>query len=256
MVDANPLIAQSTTIGTAESFTVGFVSGVPPAAPANLIATAGNAQTTLSWIPSAGATSYNVKRSTTSGGSYTIIATGVVGAGYTDSGLVNGTTYYYVVSAQNLAGESVNSSQVYAMPGTLNRMTWIASSSTTGSDSPGNALDGNLTTRWSTGGSQANGQWFQMDLGSANTFSNIVLNAINSANDYPRGYQVYVSNDGVNWGSSIATGAGTPSITSIKFATQSARYIRIIQTGSASGTYWSIDEFNIFGSPPSVSGPS
>ncbi len=249
---SNPLIAQSTTIGTAESFTVGFVSGVSPATPANLIATAGNAQTTLSWIPSAGATSYNVKRSTTSGGSYTIIATGVVGAGYTDSGLVNGTTYYYVVSAQNLAGESVNSSQVYAMPGTLNRMTWIASSSTTGSDSPGNALDGNLTTRWSTGASQANGQWFQMDLGSANTFSNIVLNAINSANDYPRGYQVYVSNDGVNWGSSIATGAGTPSITSIKFATQSARYIRIIQTGSASGTFWSIDEFNVFGSLPSV----
>jgi len=84
------LIAQSTSIGTAESFLVGFVSGVPPTAPANLIATAGNAQTTLNWIASAGATGYNVKRSTTSGGSYTVIATNVAATGYTDIGLVNG----------------------------------------------------------------------------------------------------------------------------------------------------------------------
>ncbi len=249
---ASPLIAQSTTIGTAESFIVGFVSGVSPVTPANLIATAGNAQTTLSWISSAGATSYNVKRSTTSGGSYTVIATGVTGTGYTDSGLVNGTTYYYVVSAQNLAGESVNSSQVYAMPGTLNRMTWIASSSTTGGDSPGNTLDGNLTTRWSTGASQVNGQWFQVDLGSVNAFNKIVLNCVNSANDYPRGYQIYVSNDGVNWGSSIATNTGTSGITTITFSPQSARYIRIIQTGSAPGTFWSIDEFNVFGTSPAA----
>ncbi|HXI72657.1 MAG TPA: carbohydrate-binding protein [Verrucomicrobiae bacterium] len=251
----NPLIAQSTTIGTAESFIVGFVSGVPPATPANPVATAGNAQTTLSWIASVGATSYNVKRSTTSGGSYTVIATNVPSSGYTDTGLVNGTTYYYVVSAQNLAGESVNSSQVYAMPGTLSRTMWVASSSTTGSDAPGNALDGNLTTRWSTGTSQVNGQWFQVDLGSANAFNKIVLNYVNSANDYPRGYQVYVSNDGVTWGGSIATGTGSSSITTITFVPQSARYIRILQTGSAPGTFWSIDEFNVFGtSPPAPAG--
>ncbi|MEI9866085.1 MAG: carbohydrate-binding protein [Limisphaerales bacterium] len=249
---ANALIAQSTTIGTSESFTVGFVSGVPPATPANLIATAGNAQTTLSWLASAGASGYNVKRSTTSGGSYTLIATNVPATGYTDSGLTNGMTYYYVVSARNLAGESGNSSQVYAMPGTLNRIMWIASSSTTGSDSPGNALDGNLTTRWSTGTSQANGQWFQVDMGAASTFYRIILNCVNSANDYPRGYQVYVSNDGVNWGVSIATGAGSSGITTITFATQAARYIRIIQTGSSPGTFWSIDEFNVFGTVPTT----
>ncbi len=249
---ANPLIAQSTTIGTAESFIVEFVAGTSPAAPANLIATAGNAQATLSWIASAGATGYNVKRSTTSGGSYTIIATNVPGTGYTDTGLVNGTTYYYVVSARNLAGESGNSSQVYAMPGTLSRTMWVASSSTTGSDTPGNALDGNLTTRWSTGASQANGQWFQVDMGLANTFNKIVLNCVNSANDYPRGYQVYVSNDGVNWGGTIATGVGSSGSTTITFATQAARYIRIIQTGSAPGTFWSINEFNVFGTVPLI----
>ncbi|MFN2513924.1 MAG: hypothetical protein ABR568_21220, partial [Pyrinomonadaceae bacterium] len=48
----------------------------PPAAPTGLTATAGNAQVALSWTASSGATSYNVKRSTTSGGPYTTIAPG------------------------------------------------------------------------------------------------------------------------------------------------------------------------------------
>jgi len=87
-----------------------------PAAPTGLTATAGNAQVTLSWNASAGATSYNVKRATVSGGPYTTIATGVTGASYIDAGLVNGTTYYYVVSAVNAVGESGNSSQVSATP--------------------------------------------------------------------------------------------------------------------------------------------
>jgi hypothetical protein len=246
----SPLIAGSTSIGTNESFAVGFISGVAPTTPANLVATAGNTLANLTWLASPGATGYNVKRSITSGGSYTTIATNINGLSYTDTGLANATTYYYVVSAQNPAGVSANSSQVSVVPGSLNRLLWVASSSTTGSDAPDNALDGNLTTRWSTGGSQVNGQWFQVDMGTPNVFNKIILNAVNSANDYPRGYQVYVSNDGINWGSSITNGTGSSSSTTILFPTQVARYIRIIQTGSVSGTYWSIDEFNVLGTAP------
>ena len=69
----------------------------------------------LSWSASTGATSYNVKRSTTSGGPYTTIASPTT-TSYTDTGLTNGTTYYYVVSAVNAAGESANSAQVSAAP--------------------------------------------------------------------------------------------------------------------------------------------
>nr|WP_246070607.1 glycoside hydrolase family 6 protein [Paenibacillus kobensis] len=87
-----------------------------PAAPASLTATAGNAQATLTWTASSGATSYNVKRATTSGGAYTTVATGVTGTTYTNTGLTNGTTYYYVVSAVNSAGESSNSAQASATP--------------------------------------------------------------------------------------------------------------------------------------------
>jgi hypothetical protein len=252
---ANPIIAQSATIGTAESFSVTFVSGVPPSVPANVVATPGNAQAALSWVASAGASGYNVRRFLAVGGPYTVIATNFAGTAITDTGLVNGTTYYYVVSALNAASETAYSSPVYAIPGTLDRILWVASSSTSGSDDPGNALDGNLATRWSTGGSQTPGQWFQVDMGSVNVFSEIVLNYINSANDYPRVYLVTVSNDGVNWSSSIANGVGASSSTTITFAPQPARYIRITQNGSAGGTFWSIDEFNVFGTPQSTTVP-
>jgi hypothetical protein len=90
----------------------------PPAAPANLQATAGNAQVSLSWTASSGATSYHVKRSTTSGSGYMQIAAPAA-ASYSDTGLTNGTAYYYVVSALNAAGESANSTQVTATPANL-----------------------------------------------------------------------------------------------------------------------------------------
>jgi cellulose 1,4-beta-cellobiosidase len=88
----------------------------PPPAPTGLTASGGNAQVSLSWTGSAGATSYNVKRSTVSGGSYSNIATGVATTSYTDSTVTNGTTYYYVVSAVNSFGESPNSNQASATP--------------------------------------------------------------------------------------------------------------------------------------------
>jgi fibronectin type 3 domain-containing protein len=87
----------------------------PPAAPAGLQATPGNAQVTLAWSASSGATSYNVKRSTTSGGPYTQISAPTTTT-FTDTGLTNGTIYFYVVSALNSVGESANSAQVSATP--------------------------------------------------------------------------------------------------------------------------------------------
>jgi hypothetical protein len=88
----------------------------PPAAPTGLSSIAGNAQVSLSWGASSGAASYNVKRSTVSGGPYTTVASGVTLTSYSDGGLTNGTTYYYVVSAVNACGQSANSNQVSATP--------------------------------------------------------------------------------------------------------------------------------------------
>ncbi len=88
-----------------------------PAAPvpSDLVATAGDATVTLAWAASTGATGYNVKRATSSGGPYTQLAAPTT-PGYSDSSLTNGTTYYYVVSALNAAGESANSSEASATP--------------------------------------------------------------------------------------------------------------------------------------------
>ena len=63
-----------------------------------------------------GATGYNLKRATVSGGAYTTIATNLAGVAYTDAGLTNGLTYFYVVSATNSFGGSANSTEASAHP--------------------------------------------------------------------------------------------------------------------------------------------
>jgi hypothetical protein len=113
----------------------------PPAAPANLMATPGNAQAALSWSASTGAVSYTVKRSNTSGGAYTQVAT-PTSTSYTDTSLTKGNTYYYVVSASNTAGESANSAQVSAV---LAAQTPTPSVPTAVTASPG---DGLVNLRW------------------------------------------------------------------------------------------------------------
>jgi hypothetical protein len=113
-----------------------------PAAPADLQAITSDGSVMLSWNLSAGATSYNVKRATTSGGPYTTIASNVTTGGYLNSSLNNGTTYYYVVSAVNSAGESANSSEVSAKPMPSNIVPSVPSGLTAVSG------DGQITLNW------------------------------------------------------------------------------------------------------------
>ncbi len=123
----SPDIAQTNFIGAAASFSATFApfsatvlamipANQPPVTPAGLVATASNAVVSLSWNGSAGADSYLVKRSTTSGSGYTNLATGVTATSYVDSGVVGGTTYYYVVAATNIYGVSLNSTEASATP--------------------------------------------------------------------------------------------------------------------------------------------
>jgi hypothetical protein len=80
-------------------------------------ARAGDGQVTVSWSASGGATSYNLFRSTTSGGEGTTpIASGLAATSYTNTGLVNGTAYFYKVAAVNSFGSSAQSAEVSATP--------------------------------------------------------------------------------------------------------------------------------------------
>jgi len=87
-----------------------FVNSTTPSAPptpTGMDAVAINeSQIRLDWTPAVNASSYNVKRSTSMGGPYTLIASGITDSAFIDSGLAAGTTFYYVVSAINGIGES------------------------------------------------------------------------------------------------------------------------------------------------------
>jgi beta-galactosidase len=97
-----------------DDFSLKVVS-IPPA-PGGLNASAGNGQVILNWNPVANASGYYIKRSLVSGSSYTVIFTNLTSLAFTNTGLTNGTTYYYVVSAFNLAGAGASSTEVSASP--------------------------------------------------------------------------------------------------------------------------------------------
>ena len=90
----------------------------PPAAPATpsgLTATPGNAQVALAWSASTGATGYAIGRAPTNAGPFATVGQ-AASTSYTDTGLTNGSPYYYVVSASNAAGSSADSAPVAATP--------------------------------------------------------------------------------------------------------------------------------------------
>jgi fibronectin type 3 domain-containing protein len=99
----------------------------PPAAPANLAATPGDATVVLTWSAPANATTFVVSRSLTTGGNYATIASGISSSNYTDANLTNGQTYYYVAAATNPSGTGPNSLEASATPAqTLNQWTAAA----------------------------------------------------------------------------------------------------------------------------------
>ncbi|MGO8672686.1 MAG: PKD domain-containing protein [Capsulimonadaceae bacterium] len=89
---------------------------VEPAAPTSLTATEGDMSASLTWSASTGATSYGVYRGTAAGGEASTPIGTTVSTSYSDSGLTNGVTYYYVVSGMNAGGTSAHSSEAHCRP--------------------------------------------------------------------------------------------------------------------------------------------
>ena len=147
----NNLSITATTAGTYvftfNDSTLAYVMLPPmwfPGTPTGLAATTTATAVTLNWADSGG-TSYNILRSPTgAAGSFVKIGTASDGgatAGYVDSGLTTGTTYYYQINATNGVFTSANTATVSATPQASSGPTWAF---------PAIYLNGNWNS-WATG---------------------------------------------------------------------------------------------------------
>ncbi|MDB6019426.1 MAG: Glucan endo,3-beta-D-glucosidase [Pedosphaera sp.] len=221
-----------------------------PATPTGLTANAvSSSQINLAWTASSGATSYNVKRATVSGGPYSTVAPGVTSTSYSDTGLTASQTYFYVVSAVNANGETPNSSEANATTtgGTavlLSQAKPVTASSSQSGNGAANGNDGSLATRWSANVSTFP-DWWRVDLGASHTLTKATINWY-SSNSRAYKYKIEVSSNDVNYTTVVdRTGNTTNGDTTDTFSA-TGRYVRVTVTGSSAG-WASFYECGIYG---------
>jgi endoglucanase len=166
----------------------GYPWSVPTTVPSGLSALAVSAgQINLAWSAFTNATSYNVKRSPTNGGPYTIVASGVTATNYSDGGLAGGTVYYYVVSAIVSGSETPNSAQANAttlsptLGSLVDRYSFSETNGTSVADSVGGPIwSGTLPNGGAFSSGQltlasASSQYAQLPAGIVSTLSNFTI---------------------------------------------------------------------------------
>ncbi|HHL38952.1 MAG TPA: hypothetical protein ENJ37_00415 [Deltaproteobacteria bacterium] len=141
--------------------------------------------------------------------------------------------------------------------GEISREGWRARAGR-GDYDPSLAFDGDLLTDWKTGYPQAPGDFFSLDLGRTHKVRAVELLTMTNKRDYPRGYRLETSEDGVNWRTAarrdllvppyraMAAPATTPAATVISFEPAEARYVKIVLTGSHEYIQWSISELKVY----------
>ncbi|WP_219639653.1 discoidin domain-containing protein [Cohnella sp. CFH 77786] len=222
-------------------------AAVPVLAPTGVTATGGVGSVTVSWTAASGATGYNVKRSTVSGGPYTTIVSSVTAVTYTDQPVTNGITYYYVVSSVYPGGESADSPQVSGTPLTnLAIGKSVTASSTYNSTNwgAGKAVDGERNSipgkyGWTSNNSLTSDhtEWITVDLGTTATITQVGLYPRNDAGNagygFPIDFTIQVSTDGTTW-STIVNRTAYPmpgdAVQSFSFPPVQARYIKVTGT--------------------------
>jgi endoglucanase len=240
-----------------------ILSPTAPAFPTGLSAVAtGSATGSLIWNAVSGATGYNVKRATNSGGAYATIATGVTTTNYADTGLSAGAKYYYVVSAVSGVVESLNSTEAQLRYPKLNG-TIIGTAGSWGNsgNTVTNVFDASLSTFFDA--PSGNGDWAGLDFGAG------VSNVVTQINYCPRsGFESRMVG-GVFQGANqsdfsdavtlftVATQPSSGSFTTVNITNATAfRYVRYL---SPDGGYGNVAELEFYGcllnasaAPPSL----
>ena len=114
-----------------------------------------------------------------------------------------------------------------------------------GADTAASAVDGDASTRYTTGTGQAPGQYLQADFYRAIPARQVVFDTGTSTGDYPRGYTVTTSTDGVTWRTAVASAAGTGQFTTVALNGAPVRYVRITLTAS-SGSWFSVADVRAY----------
>lgn len=116
-----------------------------------------------------------------------------------------------------------------------------ADSQFSGSYIPAYVYNGSLTTGWAAANT-APPHWIDINLGSSQTIGGLLIYARGDGNSsgFLKDYEIYVSSDGVNWGSAVASGTApyTPpgSTWMVAWTPVTGQYLRIKATSAAYGT--------------------
>lgn len=149
---------------------------------------------------------------------------------------VNRPTYQQVVEFPARRGDDIaNQAQGKAATASSHQ------SGLLGNFPPGNAVDGNPKTRWSSKWSDP--QWLRVDLGSEQPVGRVALQWESA---YARAYRLEVSRDGSTWQQVFATSNGNGGADVVRFAPVQARYVRVTGTQRATSYGYSLFEFAVY----------
>jgi len=154
------------------------------------------------------------------------------------------------VAAPSVQPDMVSEQDVKNVVDQRDDMTVTASSVQCDADwcRPGNAVDGDRSTRWSSESSDP--QWIEIDFGETRELAGLVLHWETA---YAKAYEILISTDGQNWSRVYATTEGDGGDDDIYFEKRSARFLKIL--GKKRGTYfgYSLWEVTFKGADEAVS---
>ncbi|MBM6399291.1 discoidin domain-containing protein [Phycicoccus sonneratiae] len=106
------------------------------------------------------------------------------------------------------------------------------------------AVDGDASTRWTTGAAQVPGQHLDVDLGRVERFDRVALDSGGNLGDQARGWALATSRDGRSW-RTVATGTSTAQLTEVDVPHTRARWLRV-STTQAADAWWSLADVRLY----------